>query len=81
MAIEDFFLNEDWEYVVPITAYFEIMWVPKAIRNELENDTQLHRYVIHRLRRTRLNENIKYLVEKFVNDYYDELDEKNTWNE
>lgn len=78
MAIEDFFLNEDWEYVVPLSVYFEIMWVPKTIRNELENDTQLSKYVLHRLRRTRLKEDIKYLVEKFVNDYFDE---KNTWNE
>ena len=77
MAIEDFFLNEDWEYVVPITAYFEIMWVPKILRDELANDTQLHKYVIHRLRRTRLNKDTRSLVEKFVNDYFDE---KNTWN-
>lgn len=78
MDIEDFFLNEDWEYVVPLSVYFEIMWVPAVIRSELEKDTQLSKYVLHRLRRTRLNKDTRSLVEKFVNDYFDE---KKTWNE
>lgn len=78
MAIENYPFNEDWERVIPVFAYFELCWVSDLLLNELQSDETLYKYVMHRLRRSWKKQDTKELVEKFINDYYDE---KNTWNE
>ena len=76
--LEEYPKNENWEYVIPVSTYMALSWVPLDDWIQMKNYPEVYKYVMFRLRRCWLKQNTCELVHKFIEDYFEE---KKAWNE